>query len=281
MSIEDHIKCHINQVAINTVSVSTGIFEAYKVKLESGKSIFIKYQHNSNNQLINEATELNLLAKSINTPSILGCCDQCLILEWIEESYNKNSHLQAGLSLAKLHKNTAKYFGFNFDNKIGQTDQVNGVGERITDWSEFFWQYRLLYQIELAHNNKLINHDDYQRSLTIKGILQKLINISITPSLLHGDLWSGNIISSNNGPYFIDSASYYGHREIDFALTFMFGGFSEEFYSAYNDSYPLDEGFESRKPLYMLYHYLNHLNIFGKTYHSGVMNCIDQLKSNC
>jgi fructosamine-3-kinase len=93
-------------------------------------------------------------------------------------------------------------------------------------------------------------------------------------------LWHGNTLSGKNNPYFIDSACYYGHREIDFSLTFMFGGFSEKFYSAYNKNYPLDDGFENRKPLYMLYHYLNHLNIFGGTYHEGVMNCINHITDN-
>jgi len=100
---------------------------------------------------------------------------------------------------------------------------------------------------------------------------------SIIPSLLHGDLWSGNIISGINGPVFIDTSCYYGHSEADLALTYMFGGFSNDFYRSYEVYSPLESGSEQRKPIYMLYHYLNHLNIFGRSYHPGVLSCTNQI----
>lgn len=218
-----------------------------------------------------------LLGKTIHTPKVLGSCEYCLILEWIDNKDNPKLQIQMGIELAKLHQNTEQYFGFEFDNKIGQTPQPNGVNQNISNWSEFYWQYRLLHQIELAKQNKLTNQNEYQQLLAVRTILPDLLNDNIKPVLLHGDLWSGNIISGENHPYFIDSASYYGHREIDFALTFMFGGFSNAFYQSYHNTYPFDAGFDRRKPLYMLYHYLNHLNIFGGGYHANVMNCYNAL----
>ncbi|BBB23072.1 fructosamine kinase [Abyssogena phaseoliformis symbiont OG214] len=277
MPIEVLIKQHLNQKITHKQSIGTGIFIAYKVKLDNHKTVFIKYQSSPNQQLIQQGKELQLLGKTITTPKVLGCCEHCLILEWINESFNPNLQSQAGIALAHLHQNTHDYFGFEMDNKIGQTDQFNATGGNITNWSEFYWKYRLLYQIELAFKNNLLNYDNYQQLLNIETKLLHLLDKSIKPALLHGDLWSGNLISGKNTPYFIDSASYYGHCEIDLALTFMFGGFSDDFYHAYHKINPSSAGFNHRKPLYMLYHYLNHLNMFGSEYHQNVMSCYHAL----
>ena len=151
----------------------------------------------------------------------------------------------------------------------------------ILEWIDITHNSNIQSQMGLAlaelHQNTLISQTDYQQLLQVKNILPNLLNNTIKPTLLHGDLWSGNVLSGENHPYFIDTASYYGHREIDFALTFMFGGFDDDFYQSYNESYPLDSGFNARKPLYMLYHYLNHLNIFGSGYHANTMSCVSQL----
>jgi fructosamine-3-kinase len=277
MSIEERIEKHLDRRVINKKSVSTGLFEAYKVTLDNNNKVFIKYQSIANQNLIHEGKELSLLGKSVHTPTVLGSCENCLILEWIETAYNPKMQSQMGTELAKLHQNTSNCFGFEFDNKIGQTPQYNGIGQNIDNWAYFYWVYRLQPQIALAYQNTLISQTEYQQLLQIKTILPSLLGNTIKPVLLHGDLWSGNVLSGEKQPYFIDTASYYGHREIDFALTFMFGGFDDDFYQSYNESYPLDSGFNERKPLYMLYHYLNHLNIFGSGYHANVIRCANQL----
>lgn len=276
MSVEAHIEQHLNQSVISKHTINTGLFSAYKVVLNNTQ-VFVKYQSRPSQQLIQEATELSLLGKYVCTPKVFANCEHCLILEWIEAKHNPNMQIQTGQALAKLHKTSAKYFGFHTNNSIGITKQLNAVGKNSGDWADFYWEYRLLYQIELAYQNTRINKNEYQQLLSIKNQLSKLLNNDIKPSLLHGDLWSGNLLNGVNYPYFIDPACYYGHREMDFALTFMFGGFSSEFYQAYNIAYPLENGFEQRKPLYMLYHYLNHLNIFGGDYHTGVINCLNKL----
>ncbi|HAO53035.1 MAG TPA: fructosamine kinase, partial [Gammaproteobacteria bacterium] len=230
MSIEAHIEQHLGLSIINKQSVSTGLFSAYQVTLSNGNTVFVKYQSHPNQQLINEGRELALLGRTIHTPTVLGSCEHCLILEWIDTTQNANMQSQMGLALANLHQNTGDYFGFEFDNKIGKTPQPNGVGQNIDNWADFYWEYRLLHQITLAHQNTLISQTDYQQLLQVKDILPNLLDNTIKPTLLHGDLWSGNVLSGKNHPYFIDTASYYGHREIDFALTFMFGGFDNDFY---------------------------------------------------
>ncbi len=277
MSVDKYIEKHLNQKVLSSKSIGTGLFSAYKVKLENGESVFIKYQSQANNELINEGRELQLLGKTVHTPKVLGSCEHSLILEWVESTNNPNTQLQLGVQLGKLHQQKSKYFGFEFDNKIGQTPQYNAVGKNITNWTDFYWQYRLLFQIELARKNGYLNNQDFSDLLKIESTMPKLFNNNIKPVLLHGDLWSGNFISGKKHHYFIDTASYYGHSEADLALTFMFGGFSNEFYSGYKSIITLEEGFDKRKPLYMLYHYLNHLNLFGNGYYSGVMNCVRQI----
>lgn len=277
MLLNQLIQQHLGQQIKSSDPISTGIFNAYQVTLANGKMVFIKYQNNSNDLLIKEARELTLLSQFIKTPAVLISTQYCLILEWIESSYNPHTQSQLGEQLANLHQQKSTYFGFEFDNKIGDTFQPNAADKKITNWAEFYWQYRLLFQIDLANKNSHLNSADYRLLRSLEAKLPDLLDFKITPSLLHGDLWSGNYISNQHDTYFIDTACYYGHREIDFALSFMFGGFSAEFYSSYQAHYPLDSGFEQRKPLYMLYHYLNHLNIFGSSYHANTMHCVKQL----
>ena len=106
----------------------------------------------------------------------------------------------------------------------------------------------------------------------IEGIIS---NNNEKPSLLHGDLWSGNYIDDENGSaVLIDPAVYYGNREADLGMTKLFGGFSSEFYKSYNEAYPLPDGFDYREKIYMLYHFLNHLNLFGGSYYSQAISLI-------
>ena len=277
MSIDKHIEHNLSCKVINKKRISSGETSSFKILTNTGLSIFAKYQDNKNNNLINQANELILLSEIVNTPKVLGFSKNCLLLEWIETSHNSNHQNEIGRDLANLHKHTNKYFGFDYDNTIGEMPQYNAINQSITSWNYFFWEYRLLFQIKYALTNKLISNKEYKKLLLIKSKLENLLSNSIKPSLLHGDLWSGNVIIGINSPVFIDTSCYYGHSEADLALTYMFGGFSNDFYRSYDINNPLQSGFEKRKPLYMLYHYLNHLNIFGHSYHSGVFSCTNQI----
>jgi len=277
MNIDQHIEFHLGCKVSEKKTISTGKTSSFKILTSSGLSIFAKYQDIENNNLINQANELILLSESMNTPKVLGFSKKCLLLEWINTSHNSNHQAEIGVALAKLHKCTNRYFGYSYDNTIGEMPQYNAVNQSITSWSYFFWKYRLLFQIKYALKNKRINRNEYTKLLLIKSKLKNLFSSSIKPSLLHGDLWTGNVISGKNGPVFIDTSCYYGHSEADLALTYMFGGFNNDFYSSYEVYSPLESGYEQRKPIYMLYHYLNHLNIFSRSYHAGVLSCTDQI----
>lgn len=159
-----------------------------------------------------------------------------------------------GRMLAALHRQTGPRFGWARDNYIGLTPQQNGWRD---DWAEFWREHRMRPQVELAKKNGLAVE---------MPPLALLENHRPQPSLLHGDLWSGNAGFTANGPVVFDPAVYYGDREADLAMTELFGGFPRAFYEAYNEAFPLDAGYQKRKHVYNLYHLLNHLNIFGSGY---------------
>lgn len=170
----------------------------------------------------------------------------------------------AGKALATLHRITGAQYGWHRANFIGTTPQDNA--EHRT-WPFFFARRRLRPQLERAKKN------GYHGQLIASGerLSEQLAALFVDhqpqPSLLHGDLWSGNAATDEAGTLVLfDPAVYFGDREADLAMTELFGGFPDSFYAAYREAWPLDDGFEQRKTLYNLYHVLNHLNLFGRSY---------------
>jgi fructosamine-3-kinase len=198
-----------------------------------------------------------------------------LVMEYISVGSNLGeSQRLAGEQLAKMHQKTAESFGWSMDNTIGSTPQLN---DWKNNWIEFWREQRLGYQLRLAASKGFGGKLQSQGEKLLHS-LDVLIDHAPTPSLLHGDLWGGNIGSdSGDNPVIFDPAVYYGDREADIAMTELFGGFSGDFYSAYNAAWPLDAGYKTRKTLYNLYHILNHLNLFGSGYAGQAQNMIDRL----
>ncbi len=227
-----------------------------------------------------EAEGLNEIYKSqsIRCPEVIcyGETEQSsyLVLEYISLS-NQGGNAETGDKLAQMHAYQGEEFGWHRDNTIGTTAQSN---LQSTSWVEFWKQQRLLPQLKLALKNGY-SHSDYDRGLK----LCRKLNVFFSPyqptiSLLHGDLWGGNQAHDNNGhPVIFDPAVYYGDRETDIAMTELFGGFKAGFYSAYNQSFPLDEGYATRKILYNLYHTLNHYNLFFGGYAAQAANMTKRL----
>ena len=201
-----------------------------------------------------------------------------LVTEFIRfEGRMPGSDCAFGEQLAELHSQSSDRFGWQRDNTIGSTPQQN---EWDDNWVEFFRRHRLAYQLRLAAAN------GYTGSLQKKGerIMVDMASLfsgyQPAPSLLHGDLWSGNYAFDSAGrPVIFDPAVYYGDREADLAMTELFGGFNREFYAGYNKAWPLDAGYEIRKILYNLYHILNHANLFGGGYVSQAESMMDRLLS--
>ncbi len=177
-----------------------------------------------------------------------------------------------GQQLANLHKTALPHFGWHRDNTIGKTLQINTVSE---DWISFFRENRLRFQMDLAKERGFKLEHGSQLLENLPAFFARYTPI---PSLLHGDLWSGNTGFDTHGkPFVFDPCCYYGDRETDLAFTEFFGGFHPNFYAAYNRTFPLDPGYSRRKTVYNLYHCLNHFNLFGPPYDSQSQMMANQL----
>lgn len=182
---------------------------------------------------------------------------QYLLLEWVEQGVPRKSFWEDfGISLGEMHKRPQTYFGFEEDNFIGSLHQSN---KKHDSWSKFYAEERIL---PLAHK---LGFDRTQ----VENLCYKLEDLfpKETPSLLHGDLWSGNFMCAESGKACMyDPAVYYGHREMDLGMTKLFGGFDKRFYEAYHANFPLEKGWEDRIPLTQLYPLLVHAVLFGGGY---------------
>ena len=243
------------------------ISEAWQIKCLN-EDFFLKVTSlNQKGLFHSEATGLKELAKSnsLKVPQVLGLYEddsQCfLLLEYFQlESHNSESYKKLGSGLAELHKLTSEKFGFSESNYIGSSPQINN---RTTNWVDFYNNCRLMPQAYMSGNDEI---ETLAEKLAEKTP-ELFKDYTPQPSLLHGDLWSGNSAKTGSGaPIIYDPATYYGDRETDIAFTEFFGGFTKEFYEAYQEAWPLHEGYQTRKYLYQLYHSLNHLNLFGNTY---------------
>lgn len=196
-----------------------------------------------------------------------------LALEWLDMGAGSGG-ADLGQSLARLHASRApsgphgERFGWHRDNWIGGTPQPNGWCD---DWCAFFAQRRLAPQLARAAANGFANALCNDGDQVLAALPQLLRDHAPAPSLVHGDLWSGNAARLASGePVLFDPAAHVGDRETDLAMAELFGGFESAFFRAYREAWPLDSGYERRRPVYQLYHLLNHLNLFGAGYLSRV-----------
>ncbi|MGA7802018.1 MAG: fructosamine kinase family protein [Gammaproteobacteria bacterium] len=199
-----------------------------------------------------------------------------LVLEYIPFGGGTPAGLDAlGRGLAAMHRVSRDSFGWERDNTIGSTPQINTPHR---DWPVFWRERRLRYQLQLAASNGYGGRLQRDGERLLEAFPALFDGYRPPPSLLHGDLWSGNYAMDSVGePVIFDPAVYYGDREADLAMTELFGGFGSRFYAAYGEAWPLDPGYGVRKRLYNLYHVLNHANLFGAGYASQAQHLIDSL----
>lgn len=219
-------------------------------------------------------------AAAVPTPTFITLgqagTEAFLVLEHLDLTpLDQAGGARLGAGMAQLHRITGDSFGWTTTNFIGSTPQQN---EPHPSWPYFFGERRLRPQLQLALQNGM------ERTLVTKGygVIERsgglFLDYRPAPSLLHGDLWSGNAAQvSGGGPVIFDPACYYGDREADIAMAELFGGFPVSFYAAYRSAWPLDPGYEARKPLYNLYHILNHFNLFGAAYLGQAQRMIERL----
>ena len=246
-----------------------------------GDDYFIKWKNDAPDGFFEaEARGLSILREAaiLRVPEVIkveagdGQRPSYLLLEWLEEAPNTETlafSVNFGRALAQLHRLAAPTFGLDHDNFIGVLPQSNTPA---ADWIGFYRDQRLAPQMALAGKLGRLPAERERLLRKVMESLDKLLDGAASmPSLLHGDLWSGNfMVLPNNVPALIDPAVYYGDREIELAFTELFGGFPASFYPAYRESFPLDRGYERRKALYQLYPLLVHLNLFGESYGARV-----------
>ncbi len=279
-----------NSVAITQTDRLSGgdINKAYGLTLNTGDKIFMKANAKTNAAFFTaEAAGLTAIAstKAISTPKIIctGTDDgedvgySFLLLEYIKSNGKIPTYWETfAQELAAMHRadvrvvasgDAGKPFGFSQDNFIGARPQQNTP---TSSWISFFRDQRLDPQFKAA--DSYFTPADRSKITKLLDNLDRFLVEPEQPSLLHGDLWSGNLMCGSDGKaMLIDPACYVGHREADLAMTELFGGFPQSFYDAYKEAFPLQPGYEERRDLYNLYQLLNHLNLFGPTYLEPVL----------
>ncbi len=247
------------------------IHSAWKIEF-SNRKLFLKKNIRNKKFLEFEKYCLQNLRKFINQenlvlPEVVAYKNieniEILLIEWID-MYNFDQK-KLGKGLGEMHLKSAesnpKMFGSSVEGFIGTTDQKKGWKD---NWIDCFLNLRIKPQLLILESTIL---DKEIINKVQDKIKSELLNHKPTNSLVHGDLWSGNVGTEINGKGVIfDPASWWADNEVDIAMTKLFGGFRKEFYEEYHSIFPIKNGFEKRIIIYNFYHILNHANMFGGGY---------------
>lgn len=280
-NIIKHISEKINSEIIQFKSVAGGdISSAYLLKTKHQK-FFLKVNSKSFAKKMFEEEKKGLLAiENTNTIAVphVYLVDELggksfLMMDFIESRRpNGKDYKHLGRDLAKLHLVTHENFGFSSDNFIGSLSQSN---RSHADWAEFYWNERIAPQLQLSTKNEMLEEKHIPGKEDALKVFRQIFG-DVKPALLHGDLWGGNYLISEDGtPYLIDPAVYYGHSMVDVAMSKLFGGFDAEFYEAYHAIIPQTVYYHEQIKLYQLYYLLVHLNLFGWSYRSSVVDILE------
>lgn len=274
----------------NRRSVSGGCINQGYALIGESSTYFVKFNQASQVEMF-EAEMLGLRqmldTQTIRVPkpicSGIAGDSAYIVMEWLEfGGSNTQAWEEMGRKLAEMHQanppqplqivgETPASFGWERNNTIGSTPQLNNW---TADWAEFFVKHRLGYQFQLAQRRG----GHFPGKDELLGKVPELLDHQPQPSLVHGDLWGGNAAITKLGePVILDPATYVGDREVDIAMSELFGGFPAAFYRGYNEVWALDSGYKQRKTLYNLYHILNHFNLFGGGYSSQANQMIEQI----
>jgi len=253
------------------------IHRSYRLTASDGHGLFLKVNDDVPADLFErEAQGLSALAVDggprIPQAHLWG--ESFLLLEDLSPAAEQADYWERlGRELARLHGQIGRRFGFDHDNYLGRTPQPNPW---TADGRAFFGRHRLQVQAELALKSGLLEAGDGRRVETVAGRLAEIVPDE-PASLIHGDLWSGNVMAGPRGePCLIDPACHFGWAEAELGMTDLFGGFPDRFYRAYAEVHPMVPGWRERFPVYNLYHLLNHLNLFGAGYLGPVRSILQQ-----
>ncbi len=281
--IERSISNALNEkiTIVSSIPISGGnINQAYCLET-AHKKYFIKTHHKKYyGMFCSEVASLQAIAETdcICVPKVIcvGEFDQqsFLVLEYLQLTPRGDMALFAR-KLANLHLKTQPEFGFENHNFIGTTPQKNSWTK---SWTDFFSKERISFQLELLKQKNLNRKTVKKFDMLQRKLPEFFKNYQPIPALLHGDLWQGNYAFDVEGkPIVYDPASYYGDHEADLAMLELFGQPGAEFFQRYSQIFPIDSGYFYRKPLYNLYHIMNHANLFGGSYFQQLENRVDDL----
>lgn len=281
MTVNSEWITHLPIKGIKSVSPVSGgdINESYCVKT-SQKKYFMKVQPNRGKGFFaHEVEGLKLLSQAALTPKVITYGqvgkDGYLILNWID--FGTGSQYQLGQTVAKVHQIHNKKFGLDHDFKLGKIPKNNHWQN---SWTKFYINQRLDPLVNLAKKNHVWNSFRERHYQNLRTTFIKYYSNpkhKVVPSLLHGDLWFGNVgFTADGKPTLIDPDAFFGDREMDLAMTTVFGGFNDQFYKGYNSIYPIKPGFQQRLPWYQFNYLMAHLNLFGETYGSSVDSILSQ-----
>lgn len=275
-SIESLVRSALGTRTVQTRRIPGGdINSAFRVDLDDGRAFFVKtHDAPPRDFYAREADGLAWLAEpnAIRVPRVIASTDEALVLEWIERGDpSRRFDDELGRGLATLHRSGAPAFGWHRENYVGTVPQRNEPAE---DWASFYATRRL--GTVFASVASLFDARVRSRFETLLARLPELVGPSEPPARLHGDCWSGNVMTDERGqPVLVDPAVYGGHREIDLAMLELFGHVSTRTRAAYEEVYPLAAGWRARVPLYQLYPLLVHVKLFGRGYVSAASSAID------
>jgi fructosamine-3-kinase len=241
----------------------------YRASFTSHPSVIVKASAAMGGDLALEGAMLRYLDAhtDLPVPAVYAAEPDMLVMAYVpgDHSFGSAEEIDAAQHLARLHRLTADQFGFPYATLIGGLEQPNPVAD---SWIPFFREQRLRWMADKASAAGTLDLTMMRRLERLADDLERWLVEPDQPSLLHGDVWSGNVIARDGRiAAFLDAALYFGHREAELAFILLFSTFREPFFRAYQETHPLDRGFfEVRKDVYNLYPLLVHLNLFGASY---------------
>ena len=246
----------------------------YRAELTDGRQVAVKIADRQTGRLQVEGAMLDDLGRlsRLPVPRNLYAAPELLVMSWIENDgggLGTSAQEHAAELLAALHGITADRYGYERDTLIGGLAQPNGW---MPSWRDFFGERRLLYMAHEAQRASRLPSSLLHRVESLAGRLDRWIADDAKPSLIHGDMWSGNVLTKDGRiAGFVDPAIYYADSEIELAFSTLFSTFGDAFFRRYDELRPLRPGFfEERRDLYNLYPLLVHVRLFGGSYVGSV-----------